>query len=116
MTWQRGRDGTAPSPPPPPTHTTPTPVCAASTAFRPLTLLPSRCCGLFGSATRIDMLWLTAAVAHLPTLCRLHTNMFMGGPMVPSGKSEFLSKPTLAMLPEIVEALQVGIADPKLPV
>ena len=42
--------------------------------------------------------------------------MFMGGPMVPSGKSEFLSKPTLAMLPEIVEALQVGIADPKLPV
>jgi len=36
----------------------------------------------------------------------LHTNMFMGGPMVPAGKSDFLAKPTLAMLPEIVEALQ----------
>ena len=26
--------------------------------------------------------------------------------MVPAGKSDFLAKPTLAMLPEIVEALQ----------
>lgn len=36
----------------------------------------------------------------------LHTNMFIGGPMVPSGRTEFLKKPTLAMLPEIVETLQ----------
>ena len=36
----------------------------------------------------------------------LHTNMFVGGPMVPSGRTEFLKKPTLAMLPEIVETLQ----------
>ena len=36
----------------------------------------------------------------------LHTNMFVGGPMVPSGRTQFLKKPTLAMLPEIVDTLQ----------